>query len=77
MLDLGSGTDVVAGALARLLLAGAAVSASDLSPAAVELTRRNAERKDVAIECRYGLTARTVTGSGGTMIPPEFSGWPA
>ena len=44
VLDLGCGTGVVAVALAKLLPAQAAVCASDLSPAAVELTRLNAER---------------------------------
>jgi release factor glutamine methyltransferase len=74
VLDLGCGTGVVAVALARLLPAGAAVCASDLSPAAVELTRRNAERNGVAVECRCGSLFEPWRGRRFDLIVEDVSG---
>jgi methylase of polypeptide subunit release factors len=74
VLDLGCGTGVVAVALARLLPAGAAVSASDLSPAAVELTRLNAERNGVAVECRCGSLFEPWRGRRFDLIAEDVSG---
>src|SRR5437899_4648750 len=54
VLDLGCGTGIVAVVLAKLLPADAVVCASDLSPAAVALARRNAERNGIAVQCRSG-----------------------
>ena len=53
-LDLGCGCGIVAVALAKLILPHAAIHASDISEAAVQLTRRNAEDNQLAIECRCG-----------------------
>ena len=74
VLDLGCGTGVVAVALARLLPAGAAVCASDLSPAAVELTRLNAERNGVAVECRCGSLFEPWGGRRFDLIVEDVSG---
>ena len=74
VLDLGCGTGVVAVALARLLPAGVAVCASDLSPAAVELTRLNAERNGVAVECRCGSLFEPWGGRRFDLIVEDVSG---
>src|SRR5919199_707566 len=74
VLDLGCGTGVVAVALARLLPAGAAVCASDLSPAAVELTRLNAERNGVTVECRCGSLFEPWRGRRFDLIVEDVSG---
>lgn len=54
VLDLGCGTGIVAVVLAKSLPADAVVCASDLSPAAVALARRNAERNGIVVQCRSG-----------------------
>ena len=54
VLDLGCGCGIVAVVLAKHLAPGTAIHASDISPAAVRLTRDNAQRHGVAIECRDG-----------------------
>lgn len=54
VLDLGCGSGIVALVLARHLPPGSAICASDLSPAAVRLTRENASRHGIAIDCRCG-----------------------
>jgi methylase of polypeptide subunit release factors len=74
VLDLGCGTGVVAVALAKLLPAGAAVCASDLSPAAVALTQRNAERNGVAVECRCGSLFEPWDGRRFDLIVEDVSG---
>ena len=74
VLDLGCGAGIVAVALARLLPAGAAVCASDLSPAAVELTRRNAQRTGVAVECRCGSLFEPWRGRRFDLIAEDVSG---
>ena len=74
VLDLGCGTGVVAVALATLLPAGAAVCASDLSPAAVELTQLNATRNGVAVECRRGSLFEPWGGRRFDLIVEDVSG---
>ncbi len=54
VLDLGCGCGIVAVVLAKYLAPGTAIHASDISPAAVRLTRENAQRHGVAIDCRDG-----------------------
>jgi len=54
VLDLGCGCGIVAVVLAKYLAPGTAIHASDISPAAVRLTRDNAQRHRVAIDCRSG-----------------------
>ena len=53
-LDLGCGCGVVALALRRFVVPEGRVAASDLSPAAVALTRRNAERHGLELDVRCG-----------------------
>ena len=53
-LDLGCGCGIVALALRRFVLPAGRVGASDLSPSAVELTRRNAARLGLDVEVRCG-----------------------
>ena len=54
VLDLGCGCGIVAVVLAKHLAPGTAIHASDVSPAAVQLTQGNARRHGVAIDCRCG-----------------------
>jgi SAM-dependent methyltransferase len=74
VLDLGCGTGIVAVALAKLLPSGTAVCASDLSPAAVALTRLNAERNGVAVECRCGTLFEPWHGHQFDLIVEDVSG---
>jgi release factor glutamine methyltransferase len=53
-LDLGCGCGVVAAALRRHVVPEGTVAASDISPAAVELTRRNAANAGVEVDVRCG-----------------------
>jgi precorrin-6B methylase 2 len=53
-LDLGCGCGVVALALRRFVVAEGTVAASDISPAAVELARRNARNAGVELDVRCG-----------------------
>ena len=74
VLDLGCGSGVVAVALAKLLPADALICASDLSPAAVDLTRRNAERHGVAVECRCGSLFEPWRGRRFDLIVEDVAG---
>jgi methylase of polypeptide subunit release factors len=74
VLDLGCGSGVVAVALATLLPADALICASDLSPAAVDLTRLNAERHGVAVECRCGSLFEPWVGRRFDLIVEDVSG---
>ncbi len=53
-LDLGCGCGIVAIALRRYVLPTGRIGASDLSPAAVELARRNSERLGANLDVRCG-----------------------
>ena len=53
-LDLGCGCGVVALALRRFVVPEGTVAASDISPAAVELARRNAANASVQLDVRCG-----------------------
>ena len=54
VLDLGCGSGIVAVVLAHHVPPGTIIGASDLSEAAVRLTRDNARRHGIAIDCRCG-----------------------
>ena len=73
-LDLGCGCGVVAVVLARLLGRAAAVCASDVSAAAVQLTRDNAERSGVAVECRRGSLFEPWAGRRFDLIVDDVAG---
>lgn len=74
VLDLGCGSGVVAVVLARSAGAGTRVSASDLSPAATELTLRNASRNEVTVECRAGSLFEPWAGSRFDLIVDDVAG---
>ncbi len=74
VLDLGCGTGIVAVVLAKLLPADAVVCASDLSPAAVALARRNGERNGVAVQCRCGSLFDPWRGQRFDLIVDDVSG---
>lgn len=74
VLDLGCGCGVVA-----VVMAGAAgptvhVSASDVSPAAAQLTLRNAERNGVTVECRSGSLFDPWAGRRFDLIVDDVAG---
>jgi len=74
VLDLGCGSGVVAIVLARLLPPSTSVCASDLSPEAVRLTRANAERNGVRVDCRCGSSLDPWVGQGFDLIVDDVSG---
>ncbi len=74
VLDLGCGTGIVAVALAKRLPPGTSVCASDVSPAAVALTRANAERNGVAVDCRLGSLFAPWRGRRFDLIVEDVSG---
>jgi len=74
VLDLGCGTGIVAVVLAKLLPADAVVCASDLSPAAVALARRNAERNGIAVQCRSGSLFDPWRGQRFNLIVDDVAG---
>ena len=74
VLDLGCGTGIVAVVLARLLSRDVAVGASDLSAAAVRLTRYNARRNGVPIDCRRGSLFEPWAGERFDLIVDDVSG---
>ena len=73
-LDLGCGSGIVAVALAKLILPNAAIHASDISEAAVRLTRRNAEDNGVTIECRCGSLFESWAGMKFDVIVDDVAG---
>jgi len=74
VLDLGCGTGIVAVVLARLLSREVAVAASDLSAAAVRLTRHNAQCNGVPIDCRRGSLFEPWAGERFDLIVDDVSG---
>jgi len=73
-LDLGCGCGIVAVALAKLVLPGAAVHASDISAEAVELTRRNARNLQLDIDCRCGSLFEPWAGMKFDLIVDDVAG---
>jgi methylase of polypeptide subunit release factors len=73
-LDLGCGCGIVAVALAKLILPNAAIYASDISAAAVRLTKQNAEDSQVAIDCRCGSLFEPWTGMKFDLIVDDVAG---
>src|SRR5207245_2834613 len=74
VLDLGCGTGIVAVVLARLLAPEVTVGASDLSAAAVRLTRHNARNNRVLIDCRRGSLFEPWAGERFDLIVDDVSG---
>ncbi len=74
VLDLGCGCGVVAVVLAKVAAPGTAVSASDLSAAAVRLTRHNAARNGIEVECRRGSLFEPWRGSRFDLIVDDVAG---
>jgi 16S rRNA G1207 methylase RsmC len=74
VLDLGCGTGVVAIVLAKLMPRDTIVCASDVSPRAVELTRLNAERHGVTLECGLGSLFEPWRGRRFDLIVEDVSG---
>jgi SAM-dependent methyltransferase len=74
VLDLGCGTGIVAVVLAKLLPADAVVCASDLSPAAAALARRNAERNGIVVKCLSGSLFDPWRGQRFDLIVDDVAG---
>jgi SAM-dependent methyltransferase len=74
VLDLGCGSGIVALVLARHLPPGTVICASDLSAAAVRLTRENARRHGIAIDCRCGSVFEPWDGERFDLIMDDIAG---
>src|SRR3989441_7711609 len=74
VLDLGCGGGIVAVVLAGRLPREVAVRASDLSAAGVGLTRHNARRNGVPIDCRRGSLFEPWAGERFDLIVDDVSG---
>jgi len=74
VLDLGCGCGVVAVVMAKLLPSTAAVYASDLSAAAVRLTKLNAQRNGLTVDCRQGDLFEPWRGSRFDLIIEDVAG---
>jgi len=73
-LDLGCGCGIVAVVLAKLVLPKAAICASDISEAAVELAKRNAASHQVTIDCRCGSLFEPWAGRKFDLIVDDVAG---
>lgn len=73
-LDLGCGCGIVAVALAKAILPHAQIHASDISAPAVELTRRNAQAHQLAIDCRCGSMFEPWSGMKFDIIVDDVAG---
>ena len=73
-LDLGCGCGIVAVALAKLILPSAAIYASDISAEAVKLARQNAEKFQLAIDCRCGSVFEPWVGMRFDLIVDDVAG---
>jgi len=74
VLDLGCGSGIVALVLARHVPPGTVICASDLSEAAVRLTRDNARRHGIAIDCRCGSLFEPWNGERFDLIMDDVAG---
>lgn len=74
VLDLGCGCGIVGVVLAHFLPAGVHVCASDLSAAAVRLSRENAERNGVRVDCRRGSLYAPWAGERFDLIVDDIAG---
>jgi methylase of polypeptide subunit release factors len=74
VLDLGCGTGIVAVVLAKMLPADGVVCASDLSPAAIALARRNAEQNGIAVQYRSGSLFDPWRGQRFDLIVDDVAG---
>jgi ribosomal protein L11 methylase PrmA len=74
VLDLGCGCGIVALVLAHHLPPGTDICASDLSAAAVRLTRDNARRHGIAIDCRCGSLFEPWNGRQFDLIMDDVAG---
>jgi release factor glutamine methyltransferase len=73
-LDLGCGCGIVAMALAKLVLPGAAIHASDISAEAVNLARQNAANLQLAVDCRCGSLFEPWSGMKFDLIVDDVAG---
>ncbi|HSD71414.1 MAG TPA: methyltransferase, partial [Thermoanaerobaculia bacterium] len=73
-LDLGCGCGIVAMALAKLVLPGAAIHASDISAEAVSLARQNAANLELAVDCRCGSLFEPWFGMKFDLIVDDVAG---
>jgi len=73
-LDLGCGSGIVAVVLAKLVLPKARIHASDISAAAVNLTKQNSESAGVAVDCRCGSTFEPWVGMKFDLIVDDVAG---
>jgi ribosomal protein L11 methylase PrmA len=74
VLDLGCGCGIVALVLAQHVPPGTVICASDLSAAAVRLTRDNARRHGIAIDCRCGSLFEPWNGERFDLILDDVAG---
>jgi precorrin-6B methylase 2 len=74
VLDLGCGCGIVSVVLAKVFPESVHVCASDLSPAAVRLTRDNAERTGVRVDCRRGSLFEPWAGERFDLIVDDVAG---
>ncbi len=73
-LDLGCGCGVVAVALAKLIFPQAAIYASDINAAAINLAKRNAQDHQVSIDCRCGSLFEPWAGTKFDLIVDDVAG---
>jgi len=73
-LDLGCGSGIVAVVLAKLVLPKSRIHASDISAAAVNLTKRNSEETGVEIDCRCGSLFEPWQGMKFDLIVDDVAG---
>ena len=73
-LDLGCGCGIVAVVLAKAILPQARIHASDISPEAVNLARRNAEDHRLTIDCRSGSLFSPWAGMRFDVIVDDVAG---
>jgi SAM-dependent methyltransferase len=74
ILDLGCGCGIVGVVLAQFLPTSVRVCASDLSAAAVRLSRDNAEQNGVRLDCRRGSLFEPWTGERFDLIVDDVAG---
>jgi methylase of polypeptide subunit release factors len=73
-LDLGCGSGIVAVVLAKRVLPGAKVYASDISEEAVQLAKENAAAHRLDIDCRYGSLFEPWEGFKFDLIVDDVAG---